>query len=489
MKFNKTLLIALFLAIGLLNAGRAQALTFYQFSFIKLLPGLNLNISMIPRTILTKMSFGYNLTSSRWCQDSTVECKQELNLSNNRCDTTYSLCVSMQQGTEAGCQYVKEKCLANNQKVYDECINRYVSNENRCWLTLPAKSCDDSDTKACNTVTGAPGTQTADYCNTVTGEWVWGECVANPPPPPPLPPSNNCVPLSPETQTLSCPSGQTGSITQQRTSSCPGPAWSAWTTVSNTCTSPGSSCPALDPDYRVCVMADGRYGREYTDYCNEQTGEWVWRPCNVYPALQPVCTSFTYSAWSACSSGEQTRSITAREPYGCAGGDPVTLQSCTVPCQGTAPSCGLGYVGSYVCQNGTWVNQCQVACSQPPPACATGWTGSYSCMPTSGGYIWMNTCVPPGTPGCMKGVAYIQSGADIWVKCVGGGYTVNGLTCYLNDCGPYQPYNKWTSLTSLSDYIDAILIPGRKTYINSNSCTATDHVYSQTRVDGVVCQP
>lgn len=44
-----------------------------------------------------------------------------------------------------------------------------------------------------------------------------------------------CTPFSPQTQTLSCPAGQTGSVTQTKVSSCPGPMWSNWTTISNTC--------------------------------------------------------------------------------------------------------------------------------------------------------------------------------------------------------------------------------------------------------------
>jgi putative peptidoglycan binding protein len=49
------------------------------------------------------------------------------------------------------------------------------------------------------------------------------------------PPTCTPDPTSPQTQTLSCPAGQTGSIIQTRTSTCPGPTWGAWTTTSNTC--------------------------------------------------------------------------------------------------------------------------------------------------------------------------------------------------------------------------------------------------------------
>lgn len=52
------------------------------------------------------------------------------------------------------------------------------------------------------------------------------------------------------------------------------------------------------------------------------------------PAL---CTSFTYSAWSACSAaGQQTRTVLTSLPAGCIGGTPVTSQACTPPPNGAA---------------------------------------------------------------------------------------------------------------------------------------------------------
>ena len=72
---------------------------------------------------------------------------------------------------------------------------------------------------------------------TTSGQSVWGawqltqdSCKWNPP---------TCQ-ISTQTQTLSCPAGFVGSITQQQTSTCPdpygSPVWSnAWQTTSNTC--------------------------------------------------------------------------------------------------------------------------------------------------------------------------------------------------------------------------------------------------------------
>ena len=41
-----------------------------------------------------------------------------------------------------------------------------------------------------------------------------------------------------------------------------------------------------------------------------------------------TCTSFTYSAWGACTAGTQTRTVLASMPTGCTGGAPVLSQAC-----------------------------------------------------------------------------------------------------------------------------------------------------------------
>jgi mono/diheme cytochrome c family protein len=45
-----------------------------------------------------------------------------------------------------------------------------------------------------------------------------------------------------------------------------------------------------------------------------------------------TCTSFTYSAWGACTAGTQTRTVLASMPAGCTGGAPALSQAC-----GTTP--------------------------------------------------------------------------------------------------------------------------------------------------------
>lgn len=43
----------------------------------------------------------------------------------------------------------------------------------------------------------------------------------------------------------------------------------------------------------------------------------------------PTCTSFTYSDWSTCQNGTQTRTVLSSSPDGCTGGNPILSQSCT----------------------------------------------------------------------------------------------------------------------------------------------------------------
>lgn len=73
------------------------------------------------------------------------------------------------------------------------------------------------------------------------------------------PTSTSCTPLAPQTQTLACLTGQTGSITQTRTSSCTigatMPTWGAWVTTTNTCVS-GTSGAIETLDYFLTTHTD-----------------------------------------------------------------------------------------------------------------------------------------------------------------------------------------------------------------------------------------
>ncbi len=53
-------------------------------------------------------------------------------------------------------------------------------------------------------------------------------------------------------------------------------------------------------------------------------------------SISLTCSSWTYSAWSACVNGQQTRTILTSSPSGCTGGSPVLTLSCTASASTTA---------------------------------------------------------------------------------------------------------------------------------------------------------
>ena len=96
-----------------------------------------------------------------------------------------------------------------------------------------------------------------------------------------------------------------------------------------------------------------------------------------------ACTSFTYSAWGECQvNGTQTRTVTSSTPDGCAGGNPVTTQSCTY----TEPL----YIQ---CANigGSWIAS-QGACYLSGTSCPSGWTPNANYSSTQGNSCGGGVC-------------------------------------------------------------------------------------------------
>ena len=138
----------------------------------------------------------------------------------------------------------------------------------------------------------------------------------------------SCMPLPTQTQTLSCPAGQTGAITQTRSSSCPGPTWSSWTTTSNTCS--------------------------ITTTYSWNTGE-----------------------WGVCVNSQQTRPVQCKSKTGtvvadsfCAGTKPATSQNCT----GAPLSCTTPWGASIPHASSTTAYQSQAAvqCVSQTRSCSNG---------------------------------------------------------------------------------------------------------------------
>ncbi len=82
-------------------------------------------------------------------------------------------------------------------------------------------------------------------------------------PVPPVPPTPLCTPdtSSPQTQTILCPTGQTGTTTQTRVSSCAvgatSPSWSGWGTTTNTCVVSAPFPPPLACTFTASSISNG----------------------------------------------------------------------------------------------------------------------------------------------------------------------------------------------------------------------------------------
>lgn len=116
-------------------------------------------------------------------------------------------------------------------------------------------------------------------------------------------------------------------------------------------------------------------------------------PVDSLTLVVPSCTSYSYSAWSACQpNNTKTRSVTSSSPAGCTGGAPVLSQSCTY----TPPTCDLWHCDDECFTS--WVN-CYDACPSSPASVA------YSCMSACDDAYW--TCpsyTDPDTCLCSSGL-------------------------------------------------------------------------------------
>ena len=81
----------------------------------------------------------------------------------------------------------------------------------------------------------------------------------------------------------------------------------------------------------------------------------------------PFCTSFTYSPWSACGNGQQTRTILSSSPSGCTGGSPESLIGDCFGVKGNSCQSNSQCSSELICKSGT---SCQPRC-EPKNAIAT----------------------------------------------------------------------------------------------------------------------
>lgn len=223
----------------------------------------------------------------------------------------------------------------------------------------------------------------------------------------------SCVPLSSNpatcptttpasTQSLSCPSGQTGSISQTRTVQCDastGYAWSTgtWSTSSNSCVTPAP--PANTP----CVAIYQTWGSACYGYT---PGISAGSQTTVANASATLSGSATYSCnngtWTyisgSCSSGSQpapapptsTPCIASNQAWGSACYGYITGASSGSQASVTNTNSTLSGSATYSCNNGTW-SYISGSCSQTPQPCTAqnvSWSSCWGTAPTAnnGGY-------------------------------------------------------------------------------------------------------
>lgn len=138
-----------------------------------------------------------------------------------------------------------------------------------------------------------------------------------------------CVPLSPQTQTLACPTGLTGTITQTRTSTCPGPAgtpiWGDWVQTANTCKALTTCVPSTETRSVACPSGQtGTVTETRTSSCSNGTltwGAWTGTGGTCTPVL--TCTSHTETRTVRCSSWWYVGSTTQKRTSTCQNGQEV----------------------------------------------------------------------------------------------------------------------------------------------------------------------
>jgi len=180
---------------------------------------------------------------------------------------------------------------------------------------------------------------------------------------------------SPETQTVSCPSGYAGSITQTRTATCPFgaalPVWSEWSVISNTCVQVCTADPSSPQTRTSTPCPSGQIGtiterRVSTCATGQTTGSPTWSAWTVISnTCAPQCIVPADETRSpGCPTGQsgvltERRSATCPLPTGTPVWGPWTtltntcVQNCVVPSPNpeirwvqTSGSCGTGYSGT-----------------------------------------------------------------------------------------------------------------------------------------------
>jgi len=198
-------------------------------------------------------------------------------------------------------------------------------------------------------------------------------------------------------------------------------------------------------DWSLCSSSGQQTRTVISSLPNSCTGgnSVLTQSCTYTP---PACVSWTYSDWDACINNQQTRTITSSQPVNCTGGNPILSQGCdsTPLCTESNWTSTLTPINcpSNNQQTKTWakIGQCQggtshpaeetVSCNYQAPTCANFTYSAWSACNSSG--VQSRTMLSAFPSGCKDGNQVLSQ------KCNynSGKAPNNGLAVEIKDNSP-----------------------------------------------------
>lgn len=137
-----------------------------------------------------------------------------------------------------------------------------------------------------------------------------------------------------------------------------------------------------------CSCSKKAYSDAYS--CSKNGGKWT---CSTTQNKKPTptkvkrktCISFTYTPWSSCTNGKQTREIRNTFPENCTGGKPILKQNCVTVCKNISYSSWSG------CEDGY---QTRKVLSKSPNDCNSDILIRQRCKPTCNYFVYNEDWTP-----------------------------------------------------------------------------------------------
>ena len=288
-------------------------------------------------------------------------------------------------------------------------------------------------------------------------------------PPGPVPtPSSACIP-SVLHRSLPCATGQIGLVAQESTTTCPGPVTGTWATIIDTCatipTSPVACVPSVDAvRYDPCPVGQGgSITMQRSSTCPNAYGSPVW---GTWVATESTCSATCVATGNCCQPTREERSYVtpcANGEIGSIWGEEMNTSSCATATSSPlwAGWAALTTYGSCAsCPVNSTNNEVQWVPSSA--TCPSGQTGTHTWEREQNRTQSVSYDCPSGTttlpsPTLGSWTAFADTGntrgevntcADEPIPEVCGaqpGSTTRTLSCAPGDVGGIQQASVWTS--------------------------------------------